>query len=130
MSRWSPPPAALLLTLLIVAGCAPTDVRPIGATAAGHPLPRPDRVVVTHFAASLSDITLSRGTGDGARRRRGGRDGAAGRRGGGGAPHGKVAGQGAGGAFHAAGLDRREVGAAATPRATPRRAAGSGSGLA
>jgi len=63
MSRWSPPPAALLLTLLIVAGCAPTDVRPVGATVAGQPLSRPERVVVHDFAVSLSDIRLNSGPG-------------------------------------------------------------------
>jgi hypothetical protein len=58
-----PPPAALLLTLLIVAGCAPTDVRPVGTTAAGQPLPRPERVVVHDFVVSLSDIRQNSGPG-------------------------------------------------------------------
>src|SRR5258706_12513483 len=63
MSRWSSPPAALWLTLLIVAGCAPTDVRQVGTTAAGQPLPRPERIIVHDFAVSLSDIKLNSGPG-------------------------------------------------------------------
>jgi hypothetical protein len=58
----------IAITLIIVAGCAPTTVRPTGTSSAAAPLPRPDRVVVYDFAVSLDDIKLN--TGPAARVRR------------------------------------------------------------
>lgn len=49
--------AALVLT---VTACAPTKVRPIGATAT-DPLPRPDMVLVYDFAVSPEQVSLNRG---------------------------------------------------------------------
>ena len=45
---------------LTVTACAPTKVRPIGATAT-DPLPRPDRVLVYDFAVSPEQVSLNRG---------------------------------------------------------------------
>jgi len=56
-------PAGCLVTAalaLTITACAPTKVRPIGATAT-DPLPRPDMVLVYDFAVSPEQVSLNRG---------------------------------------------------------------------
>jgi hypothetical protein len=50
---------AVVLALTVTA-CAPTKVRPIGATST-DPLPRPDMVLVYDFAVSPEQVSLNRG---------------------------------------------------------------------
>jgi hypothetical protein len=63
MRRWSRLLAALVPTLVLVAGCAPTEVRPTGRHDANQPLPRPERILVYDFAVSPGDIKLNSGPG-------------------------------------------------------------------
>ena len=47
------------LTLMVLAGCAPTDVDTIQGYSGKSLLPRPDRVVVYDFAVSANDVKLN-----------------------------------------------------------------------
>src|SRR5437667_12209464 len=47
------------LTLVILAGCAPTDVNTVQEYSGKSPLPMPDRVLVYDFAVSANDIKLN-----------------------------------------------------------------------
>src|SRR5438034_10206603 len=47
------------LTLVILAGCAPTNVDTVQQYSGKSPLPRPDRVLVYDFAVSANDVKLN-----------------------------------------------------------------------
>jgi hypothetical protein len=59
---------ALLLTVVVIAGCAPTDVRSTRGASADQPLPRPDRIVVYDFVIAPGDVRLNSGPGARVRR--------------------------------------------------------------
>jgi len=46
-------------TLVLLAGCAPTDVDTIHEYSGKSPLPRPDRVLIYDFAVSANDVKLN-----------------------------------------------------------------------
>ncbi len=47
----------------LLAGCAPTDIRPVGNTYTGAKLARPDVVLVRDFAVTPGEVQLDRGIG-------------------------------------------------------------------
>ena len=47
------------LTLVILAGCAPTDVNTVQEYSGKSPLARPDRVLIYDFAVSANDVKLN-----------------------------------------------------------------------
>jgi len=53
------PRAVKWLTLVILAGCAPTNVDTVQEYSGKSPLARPDRVLVYDFAVSANDVKLN-----------------------------------------------------------------------